>query len=236
VLDKMVGGSSTATVSVVEASEWAAEQTAPDPGSATEAGLVDGWVLAVEENGCQATLPEAVQRISKGSRAIVVSCDVYGDTSFVYAVDGVVVRSFDPLLYDHPTPWDGPPLPEESGLDFGNHPMASAFACAERLTGVRLTPDLVDEHGDWLATGHHPSHSPVRAALSAADTANAERQARVEDHRRQSIPNRLVGGDQLPDALQLFLPGWIGWIQFLLCVIAVTRDFGYERGLTIPDA
>jgi hypothetical protein len=136
------------------------------------------------------------------------------------AVDGAVIRSFDPLLYDDPTPWDGPPLPEESGLDFGSLPMAAAFACAERLTRFSFTSDLLDDHGDWIALGHNPLHSLSAAASWPPDEANAERQL-CEDHpRRQSLPNRLFWDAEVCDARQLFLPGWIGWAQFLLCVLA----------------
>jgi hypothetical protein len=140
----ILDGSTTGFVSVAQARRWASRQKGPNDGSVIQAGIVGGWVVTVEAKGYQATLPEVVHRISEGSRAIVVFRSVHGHTSFLYAVDGGVVRSFDPLLYDDPMPWDGPPLPEESGLDFGSgHPMTSAFACAERLTGVRLTPELL---------------------------------------------------------------------------------------------
>jgi hypothetical protein len=150
VLERMVGGCSTGIVSIAEARKWAWAQAAPDYGSVIQGGSVGGWAVTVEGNGYTATLPEVVRRISKGSRAIVVFRNIHGHAAFLYAVDGVVTRSFDPLFYDDPTPWDGPPLREESGLDFGNHPMASAFACAERLTGFRFTADLLDDHGDWV--------------------------------------------------------------------------------------
>jgi len=245
VLEKMAGGCGTGIVTVAEARERASDQTELDYGSAIEAGMVGGWVVTVEANGYQGTLPEVVRAISKGSRAIVVFCNIHAHTRFLYAVDGVVVRSFDPLLYDDPTPWDGPPLPEESGLDFGSgHPMASAFACAERLTRVRLTSDLLDEHGDCFAIGHHPLHSLTRAAFWGSDTADAEPQACVEDPRRQSTPNRLVWGDDVYDARDLFVVGWIGWIQLFLCwtaaaaIVAAGEGLGpeYVDGLSGPES
>lgn len=228
----MVAGSATGLVSVAKARAWASSQIGPDDGSVIEAGIVGGWVVTVEANGYQATLPAAVHRISVGSRAVVVFRSVHGHTRFLYAVDGVVIRSFDPLLYDDPTPWDGPPLPEESGLDFGSgHPMASAFACAERLTGIRLTPELLDDHDDWLAIGHHPLDSLRDAgSWSEVDKANAERQACEEDPRRRSIPNRLVWGKKVYEATDLLAPGWIGWVQLLLLSIPAVAMAAAKEG------
>jgi hypothetical protein len=231
VLDKMVGGCGTGIVSVAEAREWATKQKGPDYGSVIEAGIANGWVVTVEENGYTATLPDVVGRISKGTRAIVVFRNIHDHASFLYAVDGIVVRSFDPVLYDDPTPWDGPPLPEESGLDVGSHPMASAFACAERLTRIRLTPALLDDHGDWIAIGHHPSHSLLGAGSWLGEGVNVERPVCEDDARRQFVPNRLLGGDDVVDASELFLCGWIGWVQFLLGVIAAAPLFVIRTGL-----
>lgn len=239
VLTKMVGTCGTGIVSVGEARRWAWEQTEGDYGSVIQAGVVGGWVVTVEANGHTATLPQVVRRLSNGSRAIVVFRNVHSHTSFLYAVDGVVVRSFDPLLYDDPFPWDGRSLPEESGLEFGrDHPMASAFACAERLTGVRLPSDVLADHGDWLAVGHHPEHL-LYASVWAADTSNAERLPCTCDPRRQSIPNCLFWGDEVEDAPDLFVLGWIGWVQFLLVAIAtaamIALRFGYLQHLPVSE-
>ncbi len=220
VLERMVSGCSTGIVSIAEARKWAREQAAPDYGSVIQAGSVGEWAVTVERSGYTATLPEVVRRISKGSRAIVVFRNIDGHTAFLYAVDGVVIRSFDPLLYDDPTPWDGAHLPEESGLDFGNHPMASAFACAERLTGFRVTAALLDDHGDWVAVGHHPLHALSAEPFGPPDKANTERQVCSDDRRAQTTLNRLFFGEEVLDARQIFLPGWIGWVQFLVCAIA----------------
>ena len=226
VLEKMVGGCGTGIVSVAKARKWASEETVPDHRSVIAAGILGGWVVTVEANGYQATLREVVRRMSEGSRAIVLFRNVHGHMRFLYAVDGVVVRSFDPLLYDDSTPWDGRPLPEESGLDFRSHPMAAALVCAERLTGLRLTPNLLDDDGDWVAVGHHPFHSLVGPGFWPMDEANAERLVCADDPRRRSIPNRLVslpwsGDDDADDAVDLLLPGWIGWIQLLVFCIGL---------------
>jgi hypothetical protein len=222
-------------VSVAKARGWASRQEGPSDASVIQAGLAGGWVVTVEPNGYQAAFPEALHRVSEASRAIVVLRNVQSHTSFLYAVDGVVIRSFDPVLYDDPTPWDGPPLPEESGLDFGSsHPMASVLACAERLTGVRLTPELLSDHDDWLAVGHHPLHSLRDAgSWAAVEKSNAERQACEEDPRRRSIPNRLLWGEEVYDTTDLLMPGWIGWIQLLLCCVAMAPLLAIEHGVGV---
>ncbi|MCA1683499.1 MAG: DUF6461 domain-containing protein, partial [Actinobacteria bacterium] len=182
VLHRMVREDGTLVVSVPEAREWASAQMVPGGRSAIQARRVGGWVVTVEFNGSQATLPEVVRRISEGSRAIIVFRDIHAHTSFQYAIDGEVIRSFDPLVYDDPTPWDGPPLAEESGLDFGSgHPMAAAFALTERLTGLRLTPGLLEDTGGWVARGHYPFRS--RPDSWDVEAANAHRQALRENPR-----------------------------------------------------
>lgn len=75
--------------------------------------------------------------------------------------------------------------------------MAAAFACAERLTGVRLTQGFLDNRNEWIAVGHFPSYSydgsSWRDALAEAE---AER-----ERERQLAPQRalrLLWGDPLP--------------------------------------
>ena len=75
-----------------------------------------------------------------------------GDWALVVEMNGFQ----DPLLYATPGRV-GDPLPQESGLAFGvPHAVSAAFACAERLTRVRLIRDLLLERDSWLAVGHHP--------------------------------------------------------------------------------
>jgi hypothetical protein len=74
---------------------------------------------------------------------------------FAMYADGVLVRSFDPLLTDAGS--QGKPLGEEEGLPFGveGEPRAAAMTLAERLTGAAVERDwLLDErHRTWMATG-----------------------------------------------------------------------------------
>jgi len=156
VLSRLVSDPPTGIVSVEEARRWAEAQTLPDYGTTIEAGTVGDWAVAVELNGYRATLEPVLRSISEDTVAIVVFCNVNAVMSFQWAVNGAVVRWFDPLLYENPS-WAGEPLPEERDLPFGvEHALSSAFACAERLSGVRLTQALLEDRTDWLTIGHHP--------------------------------------------------------------------------------
>ena len=63
--------------------------------------------------------------------------------SFVHAVDGAVVASFDPLLDDVPDVLAA----DAAGLDFaGDIVVCASFALLERLTGIRVEQRwLLDE-------------------------------------------------------------------------------------------
>ena len=66
---------------------------------------LDGDVLVAENNGWQGSRPEVLEGVSRGGRAASVYWSVNADMAFVYAVDGVVVAWFDPLLVEHE--WTG---------------------------------------------------------------------------------------------------------------------------------
>lgn len=240
VLERMVDGCGSGVVSIDEARTWASEQAVPEYCSVIEAGSVGGWAVTLEANGYTATLPDVVRRVSEGSRAIVVFRDIYAHADFLYAVDGVVVRSFDPLLYGASTPWDGPPLPEESGLDFGNHPMASAFACADRLTGFRITTDVLHDMVDPVAVGHQPLHSLPAEGSGPSDAADTECQVCSEgqrvcwDHHPPQDPLSWV--EEFRDFRSNFQPGWIGWIQFLLCGIAAAALIALRIAMALSQS
>ena len=233
VLDRMVDDPAAAIMSVAEAREWASEQTEPGCGSVIEARMVGGWAVTVETTSCQATLPEVVRRMSKGSRAVVVFRDMHAYTSFVYAVDGVVIRSFDPFLYGNPTPWDGPPLPEESGLDFGGaHPMSAAFACAERITGTRLTRDLRFNNSGWVAITHHPTHSLSCSGSWPQGRPDAKRYTCEEDPELQIIPSRLLSREDLDDGSGLLpLDRWSPWVSSLVVIVVAAAGVAMNVGM-----
>jgi hypothetical protein len=136
--------------------QWAEANDLPDYGTSVEATTLDGWAVTVEPIGYQATLTEPLAGLTPNTRAGVVYWSVNADMSFSWAIGGIIVRHFDPLLFENQN-WAPGPLPEEDGLDFGlPHPRASAMALLERLTGVHLTREFLDDRDGWLAVGHHP--------------------------------------------------------------------------------
>ena len=136
---------------------WARDQQLPHYANAVEATGLGHWVVSFEGNGFLATLDDVVRRLSDHRRAIVLFRNVNVLMRFVYASGGSVIRAFDPLLYENRSLWIGEPLAQEQGLTFGlGAPMASAFACAERISGVTLTREFLDSRDAWIAVGHHP--------------------------------------------------------------------------------
>jgi hypothetical protein len=134
---------------VDEAERWVLSQEDYQlPASVIWAVAVGGWTLGVEENGWQGVRPEIATALAAGTELAAYHWTVNADMTFLRAVDGAVVRWFDPLLdYDDgvlkATSPNGPPLPEEAGLPFGlGAPREAAFGLLERLTGVSVQPDL----------------------------------------------------------------------------------------------
>ena len=111
---------------------------------------VDGWTVVVEPNGWLLTVPDTAESVSASGELVSVFWNVNALTQFIVAKDGMIIRRFDPLLYEQPT--TGEPLPEEAGLPVGHpgEPRLAAVELAERLTGVRLTRD-------WLLNQPHPT-------------------------------------------------------------------------------
>lgn len=126
---------------------------------AVQVGHLDGWTVLVEPNGYAAGTSDTVLRLSRGGTAVSLFWTVNGAMGFVLADDGVLVRAFDPLLYDlHP---QGEPLPQEQGLPFGEpgeHLPRAALLLAERLTGVRIERAWIMEapRRTWTTTGSLP--------------------------------------------------------------------------------
>lgn len=136
---------------------WAREQQLPHYANAVEATEFGRWVVSFESNGFLATLDHVLRRLSDHRTAIVLFRNVNSVMRFVYASSGSVIRAFDPLLYENRSLWIGAPLAQEKGLAFGlGAPMACAFACAERISGVALTHEFLDFRDGWIAVGHHP--------------------------------------------------------------------------------
>lgn len=113
------------------------------------------WLVLIEPNGYLASLPEALEALSDADVAVSVYWNVNAQMRFAIYADGILVRSFDPLLTDLGP--EGEPLPEEQGLRFGveGEPRADAMTLAQRLTGVALDRRSVLDapHPTWTATG-----------------------------------------------------------------------------------
>jgi hypothetical protein len=114
------------------------------------------WLVLIEPNGYLAQDPNALVALSDADVAISVYWNVNALMQFTFYADGILVRSFDPLLMDAGS--QGKPLVEEAGLSFGaeGEPEAAAMTLADRLTSVAVGRDwLLDErHRTWMATGY----------------------------------------------------------------------------------
>lgn len=160
VLGRLVRRPATVPMTPSEAAAWIEDDSRNGSGSyATVAGAtqLDSWTVVVEGNGFEATTPGTPERLTVGGhRAGVIYRGVNADMLFTWAHDGQILRSFDPLLYD--VPGVGHVLPEEEGLRFGvGSPTASSFALLERLTGLSLTQEFLDDRSDrWLCIGLRP--------------------------------------------------------------------------------
>jgi hypothetical protein len=112
------------------------------------------WLVLVEPNGYLASLPEALVALSDADVAISVYWNVNAQMRFAFYADGILIRSFDPLLPDLGP--EGKALAEEADLSFGaeSEPRASAMTLAERLTGVAVERDwlLYATRRTWTAT------------------------------------------------------------------------------------
>lgn len=160
VLSRLIRRPATAGMTPSEAAAWIEHEsrygTAPYVTVAGAAQL-GSWTVMVESNGFQATTPGTPERLTGGGhQAAVIYRSVNADMQFIWARDGHIVRSFDPLLYE--IPGLGDVLPEEEGLRFGlGSPMGSSFALLEKLTGLSLTRELLEDRSDrWHCVGLRP--------------------------------------------------------------------------------
>lgn len=96
------------------------------------------WSVILEPCGWVASLPGVLARLAAGGRAMNVFWNVNAVMSFCLAAGGVVIREFDPLLYDEAAER----LPEEIDLPFGQpgQVRAASLALLTRLSGERVDP------------------------------------------------------------------------------------------------
>ncbi|GAA0977681.1 hypothetical protein GCM10009555_039240 [Acrocarpospora macrocephala] len=118
------------------------------------ASAVDGGTVLIEFNGFQGILDSVTGPLSVGTVTAAVFRNVNHDQQFVHAADGRVTATFEPdypahggvdedLLLTHMVELGMPTDDVDDADDWGN-PIHTAFALAERVTGVRLTPGAID--------------------------------------------------------------------------------------------
>ncbi len=122
-------------------------------GAVTVPGDQGEWVLGLETNGYLGVTPRLVEPLSRGTRLVSHFCDENAHDNFLWYEDGTLRTSFEPLVPDErdgSTPDELVGLLEEVGfvLDENEEELLedpptveAAFALAERLTGVHITPD-----------------------------------------------------------------------------------------------
>jgi hypothetical protein len=134
-------------------------------GATTVPGDQGEWVLSLESNGYLGTLPHLVAPLSSGTRLVTHFRNVNAHDIFLWYEDGTLRTSFEPLFpteRDDSTPDELVGMMAEVGFDLSSDEeeadfsltTEAAFALAERLTGVHLTPELLDKA--TFATGLVP--------------------------------------------------------------------------------
>lgn len=115
------------------------------------AAALGGWTLVIEPNGFLGVTEARAQAASRGTRWISHFRNINNVDQFVWAQDGVLLLAFAPLFPD--TRRGARPdavldAMHRAGFAFGDEvpeadirPGEAAFALAEHLTGVRLTPE-----------------------------------------------------------------------------------------------
>ncbi|MFI6014350.1 DUF6461 domain-containing protein [Streptomyces sp. NPDC051243] len=116
---------------------------------------VGDWSLMVEFNGYLGVTEEAMLPVSRGRRVVSHFRNVNAVDHFYWFEDGDTRLHFEPLFActrdgSHPDELltqmreSGFDLRDTDDRDYGDHTEA-AFALAHRLTGIRLTPELLDK-------------------------------------------------------------------------------------------
>jgi hypothetical protein len=124
-------------------------------GVTTVTGDGGPWTLGVEVNGYLGVTPELVAPVSAGTMIVSHFSNINADSIFYWIEDGDIRLEFDPLLgpayREGSTPDAVTDLMQAAGFDLtedGDNTencTTAALALAERLTGVRLTPELLEQ-------------------------------------------------------------------------------------------
>jgi hypothetical protein len=121
-----------------------------------------GGTILVEECGYACSLDDVANRLSQSTVTATVFRNVNFDQAFIQSENGSVVLTFDPdMPYDRSCHSDrmlshmrdlGMPLEESDPRD--ENYVLTAFALAERATGVRLLPTHIEEPALFGTTEH----------------------------------------------------------------------------------
>jgi Family of unknown function (DUF6461) len=137
-----------------------------------------GWAVAVEANGWEGSRPEVLRAVSAGTRAVSVYRNVNALGFVSLADDGALAVQFEPLFPERR--WGGRPdlLVDQMravGLDpdqarplLGRADLA-ALALAERVTGVRIDPGLLDGPMTGVEVAPLLEDPPVSPDLAGRD-------------------------------------------------------------------
>ena len=111
-------------------------------------------VITFEPNGWHGVEGEIASSLSQRGRYVAYFWNVNAVMRFVFAESGLILRDFDPLLYEADR---DRALPEELDLPFPSGstdsltPGQASLALIERLTGVEITRE-------WLLAEPHPTY------------------------------------------------------------------------------
>ncbi|MFE5138351.1 DUF6461 domain-containing protein [Streptomyces fagopyri] len=145
--------SRTGTAAIVDAAVdlWARSDRARQFMAMTTVG---DWTLLIEPMGCLGATEEDALPASAGTRWLSHFSDINGISGFLWAQDTVNRLTFEPGLPDHrwgTTPDELLDAMHHSGFQFWDETSdtaeclatGAAFALADHLTGVRITPELL---------------------------------------------------------------------------------------------
>ncbi|WP_432927841.1 DUF6461 domain-containing protein [Microbispora sp. CA-135349] len=113
------------------------------------------WTVLVEPGGWRVVAEEGVlERVSRETEVVAVSRHDYASDDFIHAIDGQVITQFQPLAPhlrsgEDPDRWIGAMRDVglgRTGFDdpMPQAPIAAAFALAGVITGVDLSPALLE--------------------------------------------------------------------------------------------
>jgi len=117
-------------------------------------GETSKWTLGVESNGFLGVTPKVIVPASAGTRIVSHFQNIEAVSRFYWIEDSDIRLQFSPLepaYREGSTPDAVLDAMQEAGFDLDedsddvDHCVAAALAFAEHLTGVRLTPELLEQ-------------------------------------------------------------------------------------------